>query len=147
MQFAFYKAPGSFLDKAIRFWMRGQYSHVEAILAFNTDGTFTCASSVPGVGVRIANIALPSSDWDIIEAPGDVVAARAWFEKHQGAAYDYIGLFGFIIRPAIQHTRKKYWCSQAVLRSIGYKGAWRDDPNSTADVLNFMAKQGVLSLI
>lgn len=68
VKFAFYKAPGSLLDKAIRWWMRGPYAHVEAILAENADGTYTIASAVPGIGVRIAtNQALPASDWDIVD--------------------------------------------------------------------------------
>ncbi len=137
MKFAFYKASGSFLDKGIRFYMRGDYSHVEAILSENPDGTYECASAVPGSGVRIANITLPASDWDIIEAPGDVVASRAWFETHNGAAYDYIGLFGFVLRPAIECIKNKYWCSQACLESIGFIGAWREDPNSMYDLLSF----------
>ncbi len=137
MKFAFYKAPGTILDKGIRLWMRGKYSHVEAILSELPDGTYECASAVPGVGVRIATIALPESDWDIIEAPGDVETSRDWFVTHNGAAYDYIGLFGFVLRPVVEYVRKRYWCSQACLLSIGFVNAWREDPNSMYDLLVF----------
>lgn len=141
MKFAFYKAPGSILDKLIRFWMRGPYSHVEAILEDNGDGTYTIASSVPGIGMRIAtNQTLPASDWDIVDGPGDPLAARAWFDSRRGAPYDYFGLFGFIIRPATGDDRGKWWCSEACLDCVGYSESWREDPNSMYGLVTFAAQ-------
>jgi hypothetical protein len=140
MKFAFYKGRGTLLDRAIRWWMRGSYAHVEAVIADNGDGTYLCASSVPGTGVRIANIALPASDWDIVDGPGDVAGARAWFEARVGKAYDYLGLLGFVLRPATIDVRDKYWCSEACLLAIGYAGAWREDPNSMYDFITFAEK-------
>lgn len=144
MKFAFYKGNASLLDKAISFWMRGPYSHVEAILDESADGTYTIASSVPGTGVRIASgQSLPFADWDIVEGPGDEGAARAWFEARVGKAYDYLGLFHFVVQPADIESKDKYFCSEACLLSIGYDGAWREDPNSMYDVVRFAAKEGV----
>jgi hypothetical protein len=141
MKFAFYKAPGSIFDKLIRWWMRGPYAHVEAILEDNGDGSYTIASSVPGTGVRIAtNQTLPERDWDIVDGPGDVAAARAWFEAHNGAAYDYIGLLGFVIRPVVGYVRKKFCCSRACLLSIGFPGSWRFDPNAMYDAVAFFRR-------
>lgn len=140
MKFAFYKGAGTLLDSAIRWWMRGPYAHVEAILSDNGDGTYTIASSVPGIGVRIAeNQSLPASDWDIVDGPGDVDEARAWFDERNGAAYDYLGLLGFVIRPATGVDRGKYWCSEACLRAIGFPGAWRFDPNAMYGVVSFQS--------
>ncbi len=139
MKFAFYKAPGSFFDKLIRFWMHGPYAHVEVILEAEEGGTYTIASSVPGVGVRIASgQRLPASDWDIFDGPGDAVAARAWFEARVGKSYDYLGLFHFIVEPAAFESKDKYFCSEACLLSIGYEGAWREDPNSMASLIRYV---------
>jgi hypothetical protein len=147
VKFAFYKASGSLLDRAIRLWMRGEYSHVEAILSENEDGTYTIASSVPGTGVRIAeNQSLPASDWDIVDGPGDAATARAWFEARAGKAYDYLGLFHFIVQPADFESKDKYFCSEACLLSIGYDGAWREDPNSAYNVVRFARHALVASM-
>lgn len=138
MKFAFYKGNSSLTDKFISSYMRGPYSHVESILAENADGTYTIASSVPGTGVRTAyNQSLPAADWDIVETQGDLDMAVAWFKEHDGAAYDYIGLFGFVLRPVTIEERGKFWCSEACLLAIGYKGAWREDPNSMYNVVRF----------
>jgi hypothetical protein len=140
VKIAFYKAPGTFLDKVIRWWEVGSYAHCEMVLQENTDGTYTIASAVPGIGVCIAeNQSLPASDWDFLTVPGDVNKVRAWFEAHAGNAYDYVGLFGFIIRPITIRVRKKFFCSRACLRSLGFKGAWRDDPNAMYDTCSFWA--------
>lgn len=141
VKFAFYKAQGTLLDRLIRWWMRGSYSHMEVVLADNGDGTFLCASSAPGVGVRIVSMELPERDWDIVEGPGDAAQAHAWFAERINAPYDYIGLLGFILRPVTGDTRGKYWCSQACLEAIGYPGAWREDPNSAYDVVTFSARR------
>lgn len=138
MKFAFYKAPGSPLDRVIRFWMRGPYAHVEAVLADYGNGTYQCASSVPGVGVRIATLALPASDYDIVDGPGDAAKARAWFEARAGKAYDYVGLFGFVVRPATGDSRNKFWCSEACLEAIGFPEPWRYDPNGMHDIVTFL---------
>lgn len=136
MKFAFYKGNATLLDKGIAWWMRGKYSHVEAILEESADGTYTIASSVPGTGVRVApGQKLPAADWDIVEGPGDTAAARAWFEARVGAPYDYIGLLGFVVRPATGDSRGKWWCSEACLESIGFPEAWRFDPNSMHDLI------------
>lgn len=137
IKFAFFKGKGTIIDALIRTFMRGPYAHVEAILEEYDDGTYLIASSVPGIGVRTTRQALPASDWDIIEGPGDVAQSKAWFVAHDGAAYDYIGLFGFVLRPVTIEERGKFWCSEAILLSIGYKGAWREDPNSMYNVIQF----------
>lgn len=140
MKFAFYKGKGSFLDGVIRFWMRGKYSHCEAILWEFYDGTYLCASSVPGTGVRVARIELPANVWDIVEGPGDPEAAADYANKRVGASYDYIGLFGFIIRPATGDNRGKWWCSEFCLDMIGFPDAWRYDPNAMYDVISYWGK-------
>jgi hypothetical protein len=141
VKIAFYKAPGSLLDKVIRWWEVGPYAHCEMILHENADGTYTIASAVPGTGVRIAeNQSMPVSDWDFVTVPGDVGQVRAWFEAHAGDAYDYVGLLGFILRPVTFIIRKKYFCSRACLRSLGFQGAWRIDPNAMFDFMSFFAK-------
>ena len=144
MKFAFFKGGGTLLDKGIRWWERGPYSHVEAILGEVEEGRYQIASSVPGTGVRITISALPSDQWDIIEGPGDEQLAKSWFLKHNGAPYDYLGLLGFVLRPVVTEDKSKFWCSEAVGAAIGLDEPWRFDPNTLADVIRFSQSSLVL---
>jgi uncharacterized protein YycO len=136
MKFAFYKAKGTFLDGLVRWWMKGPYAHVEAILGENEDGTYTIASSKPGIGVRIAyNQELPDSEWDIVETRIDSAPVALWFIQRVGMPYDYFGLLGFVFGPFVRESTKRYFCSEACLAAAGLNNAWRYDPNSMYDVL------------
>lgn len=139
MRFAFYKGRGTLVDRMIRWWQRGPYSHVEAVLASNADGTFECASSAPGKGVRIASIALSVVEWDVLEMPADVEVVRVWFEAHAGARYDWPGIFGFLMRP-IGGEPGRYFCSEAIASALGIDEPWRFDPNTFADFIKSIAR-------
>lgn len=139
MRFAFYRGDGSLVDHAIRWWQRGPYSHVEAVLSDNGDGTFECASSVRGTGVRIASIALPVAEWDLIDMPADAASVRAWFVAHVGASYDWLGIFGFVVRPVVA-KHNHYFCSEAVASALGISEPWRLDSNGLADLLRAMSR-------
>lgn len=132
MRIAFYKGRGTVLDRAIRWWQRGTYSHVEAVLVDNGDGTFECASSVPWTGVRIASIPLPHDEWDVLEIAADVDTVRGWFQAHAGAGYDWLGVFGFVMRP-VGTEPGRYFCSEAIATALGIRESWRLDPNGFAD--------------
>jgi hypothetical protein len=147
MKFAFYKAHNTIFDALIRWWENGTYSHVEAIIEEFDDGvTFTIASSKPGIGIRITTQTLPASDWDIIEAPGDVEAVAKWFKDREGAKYDYLGILGMIIRPVEADINHRYFCSEAVGDSLEISEAWRFDPNGLYAILKALqaiaVKQG-----
>lgn len=139
MKIAFYKARGTFVDRAIRWWQHGPYSHVEAVLAENGDGMFECASSVHGAGVRIATIALPPEKWDVLDLPADVDAVRAWFVGHAGLRYDYLGILGFVIRP-VGGVPRHYFCSEAIATALGFAEPFRLDPNALADLVRDVAR-------
>lgn len=131
MQLAFYKGrrggfAGAF-DAAVRWWTRGPYSHVELVFA---DGIAASASQRDG-GVRFKWITFRPERWDFLPVAGDEVAARAWFARHEGAGYDYAGLFGFVWRPG-NGIGRRWFCSEAIAAALGYRDAWRFCPNTLA---------------
>ncbi len=138
MKIAFYKGKGTLVDRMIRWWQRGLYSHVEAVLATNENGTFECASSVRGTGVRIATIALPPDEWDVIDMPADIDAVRTWFAAHASMGYDYLGILGFVVRPLGGEPRH-YFCSEAIATAVGLEEPFRFDPNALADFVKAVA--------
>lgn len=138
MKFAFYKGKGTLVDRLIRWWQRGPYSHVETLLTDQGNGTFECASSVRGQGVRIASVEITNSDWDIVDFPADATAVRSWFETHAGAGYDWLGIFGFVLRPFGGEPRR-YFCSEAIATALGIDEPFRFDPNALFDCLKASA--------
>jgi hypothetical protein len=140
MQFAFSKKK-SFLGKIIMWWDRGPYEHVECILSQEPDGTYTIASSKPGVGVRtLSGQKLPNTDWDIITVPSvNLQQVKDWFKEHDGESYFWRGLFGFVIRPAIGGSKTEWFCSEACMAAaFNIDQAWRFSPNAMYEIVRYM---------
>lgn len=133
MKLAFYKGPhagfAGLFDRAVRWWTRGPYSHVELVLS---DGVCWSSSARDG-GVRSKVIDLDPAKWDLVEVDGNELAARWWFEIHRGKKYDYLGLFGFVWR-TVRSPNSRWFCSEAVAASLGFTQSWRFDPNTLAVV-------------
>lgn len=132
MRIALYKGRKRLFNRLVSWWMRGPYSHCEAILS-ERDGISECASSsfLDG-GVRIKRIRLNPDNWDIVETPWSADRSREWFESHLGAKYDLFGLVFFVL--PWRQSRRRYFCSEAVLASAGINDAWRFDTNALAAI-------------
>jgi hypothetical protein len=142
MKVAFFKGrhPGvkGWLGVATKWWTDGPYSHAELVVGQTADGKSVCWSStyLDG-GVRRAELVLDPADWDVFEirvTPAQASAALAWFEQHKGQAYDTLGLLGFAWRH-YEGDKDKWFCSEAVAAALGYRDAWRYDPNTFAAVI------------
>jgi len=135
MQVLFYKARGTVLDRLIRWWTGGPYSHVELVLAEQEDGRLLCASAHPqDGGIRFQLITPDPQAWDAIPVEGNAATAQAWFENHRGAKYDWFGVFGFVLRPARQDAQR-WFCSEAIAAALGFTDPWRFDPATLYAVL------------
>lgn len=129
MRLAFYRGRrtglnGAF-DTAVRWWTRGPYSHVEAVFG---DGMAASASNRDG-GVRFKRIQFDPARWDFACVDACEVTARRWFIEHEGQPYDALGLFGFVWRPQADNA-ERWFCSEAVAASIGFRDPWRFCPNT-----------------
>lgn len=145
MKVAFYKGThagtAGILNRLIRWWTRGIYSHTEAVLQELSDGTCWCGSSsrMDG-GVRFKRLALTPSNWDVFEINASADDAKAWFAAHIGRPYDLRGILGFVLRT--NEDRARYFCSESVAASIGIGEAWRFDPNTLAAALRRVSTTG-----
>ena len=137
---AFYKYPktkpwyATFFNRLTCWWTRGEYSHVEIVLS-EQDGVYECgSSSARDHGVRVKSMPLPPAKWDIVEVEGDPERVRAWFARESGKKYDYLAWLGFLFRR--EHgSDSKWFCSEAIADCLGYRDAWRFDPNTLFVVL------------
>ena len=113
MQLAFYKAPGTWMDKAVRLFTGSDYSHVELVI----NGT-CCSASIRDGGVRVKQIDLASGNWDVIDIQGDEAKAWEWFADHLGEKYDWLGVWRFAV-PFLSHRGNQWFCSEAVAAALG----------------------------
>ena len=92
-QIAFYKSKHRLFNRLVAWYLRGEYSHCELILA--TNGTMaTCASaSYLDGGVRVKTMYLDPTHWDIVSVQTDALP-EIWLSAHKHEQYDVMGLLG-----------------------------------------------------
>lgn len=131
VRLAFYKAPGTLVDKFIRWGSNHEYSHVELI---GPDGLGWSASTREGK-VRKKKINFDSGNWDIIDMPwkdASVVASR--MEPFMGQRYDYIGLFLTHVIALNRSVPNRWICSEIVAMALGLPDAHEFSPGSLANI-------------
>ncbi len=132
LQIAFYKGKKKILNKLIAWWTKGDYSHVELVI-----NGVCYSSSMQDGGVRKKQIDLDNSqNWDVFQLNGfDQQAAYNWFEANLGKGYDYIGLVHFVF-PSVYHNENRFFCSEAIAKSLGIPEARSLSPNSLFTLLD-----------
>lgn len=128
----FYKGKGNYLDKLIRWWTMGPYSHCEIV---TSDWVYSSTPSKGGVWQEAVTslTSYPLDEWDMLKVNGDPDKVDEWFMSNWGK-YDYLGVFGLALRP-IPDDRKRFFCSEVVASSLGFKDGWRFDPNALYSAL------------
>lgn len=128
---ASYKAKGDWVDKLIRFFTKGKYSHTEIAVVKNKKKEAECYSSSPrDGGVRVKNIdVFDESKWDLLPlkevAESDV---KTYFEQTKGTKYDFFGAIG--TKLLIRQSRSKVFCSEWAFNLIFKSNeGWRFDPS------------------
>jgi len=132
---ASYKAtqPGmlGLVNRMIRFFTKGPYSHSEIAIGNPFDAPAMCVSSVGTEGgVRAKTMQLSPAKWDLVPmhhiTPADVMA---FLEKHKGKGYDYIGCVRTVL-PFVGREHPDHWCCSEVCADIsGHTEPWRMHPN------------------
>jgi len=134
MKVAFYTAtlPGlqGLYSRLIRWIDHGPYSHCELLFS---DGLNASASYVDH-GVRFKKFVFDLAKWDVIEIDADEASARAWFESHEGATYDVIGVARFIFG-FLHQNPSRWFCSEAIAAALGMPDAWRYGPSDLYSAL------------
>jgi hypothetical protein len=123
MQLAMYRGPGKawahkLLHWAICLFTWSRYSHIELVI----DGICYSASNRDG-GVRGKRIDLTSGNWDVFDLPDTFQVRRkhalAWFKKHDGENYDWLGIARlFFLLRWLPVRKKHHFCSKAVAAAL-----------------------------
>lgn len=136
---AFYKGvqPGvkGLYSRTARFIDRGIYSHTELVIP----NFGSASSSFIDKGVRVKQINYTSvGDWDFLpvkDTEGELAKrASDWFLQHNGQAYDLLGNLRFASN-AFSDSKDRWFCSEAVIESMGFSESFRYGPNGAAAFL------------
>lgn len=138
---ALYKGKGNWVDKLVRFFTKGKYSHCEiAIKKSRVEGHydyqewFECYSASPrdnGVRCKIINVS-DRVKWDLIALNGiDESQIHAYFELTKGRKYDFWGAVGVVL--GFRQKREKFFCSEWCFNALRRSDqGWRFSPNQLA---------------
>ena len=87
-------------------------------------------------GVRFKRINVQdSAQWLLVDVPwADARAAALWFKKHQGALYDWQGVFGFIAW-IVPDKAQRWTCHEACAAALGHPSPSRTDPAALCETL------------
>jgi len=127
MYLAFYKAPGDWSDKLIRWWTKSKYSHVE--LVTDDFSTMYSSSGMDG-GVRKKPHYYNVNTWTYVEVSVSEELVKDIFSETNGSKYDWFGILGFIL-PLQDRTNRWFcseWCSNA-LKCGGDKRMYLQEPS------------------
>lgn len=124
MKLALYAGPAKSIAQKLIHWAIclftwSRYSHVELVI----DGRCFSASNRDG-GVRAKFIDLYSGRWDVIEIPerfqAKTWAAIAWFRRHDGENYDWIGCARLCpLLHWLPARSDHHFCSKAIAEALG----------------------------
>lgn len=115
MQIAFYKAPGDWTDRLIRWTTRSPYSHCELLLTQPSSGyTAKAISSSPrDGGVRVATISFWPDRWDMIEIPwGEEAYVRRKVGGQAAKRYDLLGAITSQLPRPLGGSQARWFCSE-----------------------------------
>lgn len=124
----------------------GPYSHAELVF---TD-RMSASSSLMDKGVRTKLICYSSvGNWDFLPLPDSSGLlegrARKWFAAHDGLPYDLWGNVRFAFGMA-RDSKDKWFCSEAIMASIGFAEAFRYGPSGMATMLQDIFKTQIIEV-
>jgi len=123
----FYKGDGNIVDKTIRWWTDGPFSHCEIYIP--EDEKSYSSSGMDG-GCR-SRKHTPNDNWEEVEIDVDIELVHQFFNETVGTEYDFLGAFGFVL-PFKDRSDRWFcseWCSN-ILKISGDKRMWKTEPST-----------------
>ena len=123
IKLAFYIARyGNWIDKAVAFFSKGKYSHIEMIFE---DGRSYSSSWQDG-GTRFKDIRYSNKHkWDIVEYQVDDYEYSRILEfclTKLGRKYDWTGVLSFML--PFHQDRNRYFCTEVTVKAFQHAGLW-----------------------
>ena len=121
---AFYIASnGNLIDKAIAWYTKSKYSHVELVV-----GRDWYSTSPRDLEVRKKEIHPTQGRWDYLDVEIDEDRLNTIFANTKGAGYGWLGIvFSQFIR-ANRHSEQRWFCSEWCAEVLGLEHSNRYSP-------------------
>ncbi len=126
---AFYKGPGNWKHKIIRWWTKSPYSHAELIMPDN----YTWISISPLLHAEVSKRIKTDFDldnWDFLsleinESQHEVI--QDFYEETKGSGYDWIGMILSQFLSCRIKYRQRWYCSEWIAYALRISGVidWR----------------------
>jgi len=126
---AFYKGPGNWKHKIVRWWTKSPYSHAELIMPDN----YTWISISPLLNAEVSKRIKTDFDlenWDFVsleinEVQHEVI--QNFYEDTAGSRYDWIGMIMSQFLPFRIKGKNKWYCSEWIAYALRIAGVidWR----------------------
>lgn len=114
---ALYKGRGRLFNRLIRLWTGSIYSHCELVMP---DGRWLSASAMDG-GVRARRIEQNPEHWELIPVPwANARLIETVFDRHEGAGYDWAGIFLSQLLASGLHSDRRMFCSEFCAVALGF---------------------------
>ena len=125
IKIAFYRGHGRLRDRAIRWWTRSPYSHVELVLPNNGGWIGIYPPDSPRVRLRAYNDSYKRNEWDFINLSvtrEQVEAILDFYDKTKGQGYDWVGMVLSHVTPFKIKKTNKWYCSEWVAYALDVSG-------------------------
>ena len=121
---AFYIASnGNLVDKAIAFYTRSKYSHVELVI-----GEYWYSTSPRDLQVRKKSIVPTDGRWDFIDVEVDLDYVVGFYDRTKGAKYDWLGIALSQFIPINVHYKSRWFCSEWCAEAMRFDEPHRYSP-------------------
>jgi len=126
---AFYKGPGDWRNKIIRWWTKSKYTHAELVMPDN----YTWISISPLLTSRVDSRIKTDFNlerWDFVELEINDEQHKVlleFFEDTKGSPYDWIGMIFSQLIPFYIKRKGKWYCSEWIAYALRIAGVvdWR----------------------
>lgn len=126
---AFYSGRRTILDRAIQFFTKSKFSHVELICGEPGGSAICRSSSGRDGGVREKEIQFHPDHWTFVKIHS-WCNPEAWHVIGQevGRKYDFAGILLSQFLGSGRHSRRKWFCSELCAHALGISEAHRLSP-------------------
>ena len=117
---AFYKAPGNWKNKVIRWWTKSPYSHAELILPDKVTTISISPFLSSTVNARIKKEWDPGK-WDFVDfeiTAQQLGVIQEFYQSTAGCRYDWIGMLCSQFLPFHIKRKGKWYCSEWIAYAL-----------------------------
>ena len=108
-------------------WQRSDVSHCEVIVRSVGDVHECPSASWVDRGVRVKRMPAGRQVAHLRDRAGQLGHPAQWWVWHAGARYDWLALFGLVLRPTTKGREHRWYYEEVAADLAGFDEPWRYD--------------------